>query len=856
MTTLAPKPLLLRADTIDLQSHENPSAKDHTRGQYHLGYNHTGSNQHGLQPGPHHVQALRNAKHESHQEAQRSPRLGGFNHAHHTSDGQTHMYDEEEDEDEDDTHHHGVNGVRHGEAYDDGDGNDSQDEDMDDELMDKISSSPSIEDGPVEEDSARGDPGSRQSTQLSPKRRIDFNDLPSLSPKQFGDMKLSPVKSGITQSSSIENIGRHLLPLDDPFLDNETGLSLDEINFDDLDPDWEDEESFGYAGSSDDDHDDIPFDADSRFVDSGWGGECLRDAEDIDFEFVYALHTFVATVEGQANATKGDTMVLLDDSNSYWWLVRVVKDGSIVNFAPPTYFEPEERVWSDEEDDEDEDGPILQTQDDTVEQTQEHSQDPQQVQEDHQGQQVQQVNDITEPQRVQPASATIHRVNADEDTDEEEPSSPVRAETQALAPLQPGSQEGVQRSRKGVVRNTDSFFRDDTVETKKISLTPGLLRDDSTTAAAQNGQQISSVDTFDKVLGDDKSKDSKKKEKKGMFGGIFKRKDKAGKSKGDTDEADRLSEDSGRSPQSKESMDSDLAPERKPSKLQKSPPASGISKGSPIETRTPQKDSTSTPATVTLRPVQRSQTDPVQAPQPSSLNPEPQSQHPSRFPSLQEKRSVFAPIAGALRSKNSSQDMADTTIKPVYAKRAKERFAIDDSGSDDDSTPTAQSSIHHRSISPLDNNDINQRPDSDVRVSPLDPLTNLQPSVVESNNAEKRSSNQVGNMAFTPTSPSDQTVSTSKQSPSIPTHTPSTSRSTPTWSDASLRSYMDNDQDIRDLLIIVHDKTNVTPVGPDHPLMNGLFASERTKLADMQSQLDSMLITWLSKKSPQAATKV
>lgn len=58
-------------------------------------------------------------------------------------------------------------------------------------------------------------------------------------------------------------------------------------------------------------------------------GHCLYKTEDIDFEFVYALHTFVATVEGQANATKGDTMVLLDDSNSYWWLVRVVKDGSI-----------------------------------------------------------------------------------------------------------------------------------------------------------------------------------------------------------------------------------------------------------------------------------------------------------------------------------------------------------------------------------------------------------------------------------------------------------------------------------------------------------------------------------------------
>ena len=84
-----------------------------------------------------------------------------------------------------------------------------------------------------------------------------------------------------------------------------------------------------YESSEDEDNDDIPFPEDSRFVDSGWGGECLQESEDIDFDLVYALHTFVATVEGQANATKGDTMVLLDDSNSYWWLVRVVKDSSI-----------------------------------------------------------------------------------------------------------------------------------------------------------------------------------------------------------------------------------------------------------------------------------------------------------------------------------------------------------------------------------------------------------------------------------------------------------------------------------------------------------------------------------------------
>lgn len=84
----------------------------------------------------------------------------------------------------------------------------------------------------------------------------------------------------------------------------------------------------GYADDDDDDRDLLSL-VDSRFLDPTCPTECLLNPEDIDFEFVYALHTFVATVEGQANATKGDTMVLLDDSNSYWWLVRVVKDSSI-----------------------------------------------------------------------------------------------------------------------------------------------------------------------------------------------------------------------------------------------------------------------------------------------------------------------------------------------------------------------------------------------------------------------------------------------------------------------------------------------------------------------------------------------
>jgi hypothetical protein len=132
-----------------------------------------------------------------------------------------------------------------------------------------------------------------------------------------------------------------LYDLDDPFSEfrkpESTPGLVGEIDEDD-DGSWttESDADSWDENADDDDSNDISFSDDPRFVDSGWGGECLRETEDIDFEFVYALHTFVATVEGQANATKGETMVLLDDSNSYWWLVRVVKDSSI-GMRPASY---------------------------------------------------------------------------------------------------------------------------------------------------------------------------------------------------------------------------------------------------------------------------------------------------------------------------------------------------------------------------------------------------------------------------------------------------------------------------------------------------------------------------------------
>lgn len=77
---------------------------------------------------------------------------------------------------------------------------------------------------------------------------------------------------------------------------------------------------------------------------------------------------------------------------------------------------------------------------------------------------------------------------------------------------------------------------------------------------------------------------------------------------------------------------------------------------------------------------------------------------------------------------------------------------------------------------------------------------------------------------------------------------------TPTWSDASLRSYLDEENDIRDLFIIVHDKSNIPPAGPDHPVTGRLFKEESKRLKEMNNQLDDMLVKWMSQRQRHSIT--
>ncbi|EJD35956.1 hypothetical protein AURDEDRAFT_188539 [Auricularia subglabra TFB-10046 SS5] len=101
-----------------------------------------------------------------------------------------------------------------------------------------------------------------------------------------------------------------------------------------------DEQQFsdGSLNSDDDRQDDDGMDDDDL------SSELSIPDDSINFDLVYAIRTFAATVEGQANVFKGDSLVLMDDSNSYWWLVQVLKTSEI-GYIPAEIIEtPYERL--------------------------------------------------------------------------------------------------------------------------------------------------------------------------------------------------------------------------------------------------------------------------------------------------------------------------------------------------------------------------------------------------------------------------------------------------------------------------------------------------------------------------------
>ncbi|KAL9090344.1 MAG: hypothetical protein Q9165_005378 [Trypethelium subeluteriae] len=769
----------------------------------------------------------------------------------------------------------------------------------------------------------------------------------------------------------VDDLESILLPTNDPLL---AAIAADESPSPNGScSSWiSDDEGSSFDEETANDDNDFLFSDDERFIDSGWGGECLRESEDIDFEFVYALHTFVATVEGQANATKGDTMVLLDDSNSYWWLVRIVKDSTIgylpaehietpterlarlnkhrnidlsatmlgdnpeksknplkkamrrrnaktVTFTAPTYVEPQDfGDFSDEE----EHGEL-----ETLANGSANNGDEQEIAEGTNHEEVERDETaVVEPLKVNGASKSPAPENPEgavsgEDNVAEpasDDSAKPRTSDEIISP--PDGSRG--RSRNGTMRNTDSFFKDDSVETRKITLTPNLLRDDSSSTLRPIEVKESNIgDKLEKsVPPSERPKDDKKrKEKKpGMLSGLFKskKKDKKGKLVDDDDEKEldssRVSSPTGQDGllSEKTLAASQQAPARQLSKgkLQKSPPNSNSPNSRVKSPVMEEPRSMSAPAGMdeklsgppTMRLVQSDseQTPPEETviSPPISTDSQTNDQH-LEVGSTKERGGKLSPITNLIRPSES---------RPERVKKAKQRVELDDfDSSPEDATPPAnpfddpnemstsrkasEDSEEIQEItrgtepaeagSPFDSMDPRKPPplttehSSDEERSPVSPLASrlmeeqTQPSSTSSSTPTVTSpvsgsrsfaSNELGIVGNRSPSHNASTNMAARSSPSSrntdtpPTpssqHTSTAISNGPIWSDAALHSYMNGDNDIRDMLLLVRDKTNVVPVSADHPLMKGLFVDEKKSLRDMNRQLDGLLGQWMERK--------
>ena len=179
-----------------------------------------------------------------------------------------------------------------------------------------------------------------------------------------------------------------------------------------------------------------------------------------------------------------------------------------VTFAAPTYVDYSDIEYSTEEEDGDEDAP---TQRQAVQQQKQKEQSAAQQTTDEilddEGAKVEPLKPRGQKQ------VKIDTSGADDNNDEDEAA--LSAEGRNSDEMFDGKTERV--SRNGTVRNTDSFFRDESIETKKITLTPGLLRDDSEPRGSNESKEVRqrpSLDKLEKDLVPDKVKDDKKKKDK------------------------------------------------------------------------------------------------------------------------------------------------------------------------------------------------------------------------------------------------------------------------------------------------------------------------------------------------------
>ena len=358
------------------------------------------------------------------------------------------------------------------------------------------------------------------------------------------------------------------------------------------------------------------------------------------------------------------------------------------------------------------------------------------------------------------------------------------------------------------------------------------------------------LSAHDKGIKEDK--DKKRKDKKpGMLSGLFKRKDKKSKtSEDETEEQEKNSSETSRSsPPPKTSFDSFSSPESRSSKSSGSlKQSSKLQKQSPGPVsptkRGPQYDSAAQEATraaeAVILPTKGRSDQCIRQVVPEETE---EDLSPHSGPSEAAREVVSSPTGVSSPVKQSPPTQANN-VDPVTSP------VVGNNGLWEDAfgakAPMQKPLVSRQKITPPQNMAYQNRGlESPIDVSPVDPTG--APGLVMDSSPEKRFDSPVS----PPSSPDADTNGPRTEE----TVSASSPPQTPTWSDASLRSYLDDDNDIRDLFIIVHDKSNVPPAGPDHPITGSLFKEESKRLKEMTGKLDEMLSDWVGRRSQSQATK-
>lgn len=571
------------------------------------------------------------------------------------------------------------------------------------------------------------------------------------------------------------------------------------------------------------------------------------------------------------------------------------KKAKNVSFAAPTYVDYSDYDYdtSDEEDDVNNPYAQQQAQAQTQQQTQQQTAAATQVN----GETGNQDEEAAKVAPLQPRAAQQKTAQAGDAAQSDVKEETAKAPRTSEEIFETNGVEGPKKKADGTVR--DSFFKDDTVETKKITLTPNLLRDEN--GARESSDSLDkglnkrpSFDRLEKEAKEDKKKgkDKKEKDKKGGFRGLFSRKDK--KQRDDDDESfGKRSMDAGKESMDRPSEDnspesSPGTPQRSASKLTKQQPRvepSLARKVVPRETGGGMDLNAFLKDSSTVPPASMRVVDPdadLFEDDENDGEEEPEKPQATRSASIDETK----PTA-KVEARSRSQSVSDKPVKAVKPIPAKSRMQIEDSSSEDEvkelvMTKTASSDLvssqpparqpspepeeesraiqqtqpkvtrpvlpgtfpdsyvslvsneSERTVTADPPEGARQRLDrlseSPIEVSPVTPSENHLPALTGDNSSQEEHSSPVSS-ASPELIDRDEAAGAHRNQDSITTSTSTTTVSS--WNDTSLRAFFDSGADIRDLLVVVYDKSDVEPVGPDHPVAGALFKEQNAKLAEI-----------------------